>query len=244
MIDHYDRPGGREAMLRFGPETGPVVVVAMPLFEEANRTRAFVVAMLRALADRGLASVLPDLPGQGESLVPIESCSILDIADGIDRASKVDLAAGRPLYGVALRSGALLDKLALFTGRWHFAPQDGPSLLRDLKRIRQAALGHERTLDDLWYLDGNLPEDAPDPPVEIAGNLISTDLLTALTVYEPWRAEDGSHLRTVRLDTDPRPADRHVPGTPLWRRSEPGTDPALAALLADDIADWIAACEG
>ena len=51
-------------------------------------------------------------------------------------------------------------------------------------------------------------------------------------------------LRTVRLDTDPKPADRHVPGTPLWRRAEPDNDPALAAILADDIADWIAACEG
>ena len=30
-------------MIRFGPDTGPVVVAALPLFEEANRTRAFMV---------------------------------------------------------------------------------------------------------------------------------------------------------------------------------------------------------
>lgn len=41
-------------MLRFGPAAGPVVVVALPLFEEANRTRAFAVAILRALAERGV----------------------------------------------------------------------------------------------------------------------------------------------------------------------------------------------
>jgi hypothetical protein len=56
--------------------------------------------------------------------------------------------------------------------------------------------------------------------------------------------DDDPPLRTVRLDTDPKPADRHVPGIPLWRRAEPDNDPALAALLADDIADWIATCEG
>src|SRR3546814_8095624 len=67
MIGRYDWAGGTEAMLRFGPDTGPVVVLALPLFEEANRTRAFAVTMLRALAERGVASVLPDLPGQGRS---------------------------------------------------------------------------------------------------------------------------------------------------------------------------------
>ncbi|RYD50253.1 MAG: hypothetical protein EOP60_12200, partial [Sphingomonadales bacterium] len=60
MIDHYDWAGGREAMLRFGPATGPVVIAALPLFEEANRTRTFVVTLLRALAERGIAGALPD----------------------------------------------------------------------------------------------------------------------------------------------------------------------------------------
>src|SRR6187551_1263766 len=73
LNDQYDWPGGREAMLRFGPATGPVVIAVMPLFEEANRTRAFMVALLRALAERGVASVLPDLPGTGESLIETEN---------------------------------------------------------------------------------------------------------------------------------------------------------------------------
>ncbi|RZF66516.1 hypothetical protein EWE75_01290 [Sphingomonas populi] len=244
MIDHYDWRGGREAMLRFGPETGPIVVIAMPLFEEANRTRAFVVTLCRALAARGVASALPDLPGQGESLVPLETCSIFDVAEGIERASKADWEAGRALYSVAIRSGAILDKLALFSGRWHFAPQTGPELLRDLKRVKQASIGARVLLGDLWYFDVAKPEGVEDQHVEIAGNRISTSLLTALSVYEPWRQDDGGHVRTVRLDTDRKPADRHVPGTPLWRRAEPSNDPALAALLADDIAAWIARCGG
>ena len=51
-IDSYAWSGGREAMLRWGPDGGPVVIAALPLLEEANRTRAFVVTILRALAKR------------------------------------------------------------------------------------------------------------------------------------------------------------------------------------------------
>nr|WP_176498340.1 hypothetical protein [Sphingomonas sp. HMP6] len=230
-------------MLRFGPATGPVVVVALPLFEEANRTRAFAVTICRALAKRGMASVLPDLPGQGESETPLESLSILDLQTAYDALIAVPDREGRRSYGVGIRSGALLDALGLLCGRWHFAPQDGSDLLRDLTRMKQMEIGPSRTLGEDWFLDGSMPEDAPDPPVRIAGNLISTSALMELTIKTPF-AEAGIALRTVRLDTDPKPADRHVPGTPLWRRAEPDNDPTLATLLADDIADWVAACEG
>ena len=71
-IESYAWRGGREAMLRFGPDCGPVVTLALPLFEEANRTRAFAVDLLRVLAAQGIGGVLPELPGQGESEVPPE----------------------------------------------------------------------------------------------------------------------------------------------------------------------------
>ena len=53
-LAHYDGPRGREAMIRTGPANGPVALFALPLFEEANRTRSFAVTILRALADRGI----------------------------------------------------------------------------------------------------------------------------------------------------------------------------------------------
>src|SRR3546814_21095544 len=84
MIGRYDWAGGTEAMLRFGPDTGPVVVLALTLFEEANRTRAFAVPMLRALAERGVASVLPALPGQGESAGPLPNMASLGIPRGYE----------------------------------------------------------------------------------------------------------------------------------------------------------------
>lgn len=230
MIDHYDWAGGREAMLRFGPDTGPVVVAALPLFEEANRTRAFVVTILRALAERGIAGALPDLPGQGESLVPTHRTSLLKMQDGFNFAcDKFDRAA-RTCYALGVRSGALLDTLAPVAGRWHFAPVPGEKLLRELKRTALAADPQRRDFD--------LPVFGGDTPIEVAGNLIAPTLLGELPVARP--APDA---RVVRLVPDTADAAHKVEGSPLWRRAEPDNDPALAALLADDIAAWVRACE-
>jgi hypothetical protein len=212
VIDHYDWPGGREAMLRFGPSEGPVIVAALPLFEEANRTRAFVVTILHALAEQGIAGVLPDLPGQSESLVPTHEIAIANLRAAIADAAR---ATGRRAYAIAVRSGALLDTKAALAGRWHFAPQTGPELLRELNRTRQAG-------------DGN----------DFAGNSLSSAFLTELD------NADVETARTIRLDSDPKNADARFTGAPLWRRAEPDNDPALAALLADDIAAWVRACEG
>ncbi len=226
-------------MLRFGPATGPVVVVALPLFEEANRTRAFAVTICRALAKRGVASVLPDLPGQGESLLPVAETGLALMRPHFKAvASKMFHEGYRP-FAVSIRSGMLLDAEALVLGRWHLAPQDGDDLLRDLGRIKGVrATGDARIIRDTFLLDDE------GPPIEVAGNLIGPAMLHELFMDSGFSESVGAPIRTVRLDTDPKPADRHVPGPPLWRRAEPDNDPALAALLADDIADWIAACEG
>jgi hypothetical protein len=208
MIDHYDWPGGREAMLRFGPATGPVVVAALPLFEEANRTRAFVVTILRALAARGIASALPDLPGQGESLIPTVEASIAAMRDAF--------AAVPGDYSIAIRSGAIVDA-GERKGHWHLAPQ-GPELLRDLDRVRLAS--------------GAEVED-------FAGNIVTPAMMAEIQYCWPARAD-----RTVRLESDPGPADLKLPGAPQWRRAEPDNDPVLAALLANDIAAWVRQCEG
>ncbi|WP_168355956.1 hypothetical protein [Sphingomonas gei] len=212
MIDHYDWAGGREAMLRFGPDTCPVVVAALPLFEEANRTRAFVVTILRALAERGIAGALPDLPGQGESLAPTDTVRLAHLRDAFAAATR---HVGGPAYALGIRSGALLDATATLGGRWHFTPSTGADLLRELERLRQAGGG------DAY-----------------GGNHLSPVLLGELPT-----AGIAALSRTIYLESDARPADRHVPGAPLWRRSEPDNNPALAASLAEDIAAWVRACE-
>lgn len=205
MIDWYDWAGGREAMIRLGPDHGPVVIVALPLFEEANRTRTFAMTMMRALAARGVASVLPDLPGTGDSLVATEAATLADWQSALSAAA----ASVGARASVAIRSGALLD--GAIANRWHLAPQNGAALVRELDRLRAA--------------DGR-----------IAGNRVDPGVIDALSLAAPAAA------RTVRLESDPGPADRTVPGAPLWRRAEPGNDPVLAEALADDIADWVRQC--
>lgn len=221
LIDHYVWRGGREAMLRFGPATGPVVVLALPLFEEANRVRALAVTVCRTLADRGIASVIPDLPGQGESLVPFETCTLADLQNAFQAVSDTMRAASRPARCIAIRSGALVVPPRLEC--WSLSPQDKADLLRQLGRIRHS---------------GTLKND-PVPPERIAGNPISAAFLAELASPD---ADRVSGTRTVRLVGDPRAADRYVAGNPLWRRAEPGTDPALAQVVVEDIAAWIAPC--
>ena len=220
-IDHYDwSGGGREALLRFGPDTGPVLIAILPLFEEANRTRTFTVGLLRRLADRGIAGLLPDVPGQGESLVPLANCTLPRMAEAIEALAGQQRNSGRTPYALGIRSGALLDTAAPFAGRWHLAPQDGESLLRGLHRIWRAS-GHVETRNAMMR------------GATIAGNALSAALLSSLADAAPCDRPD------VPRRIVPAPAG----AVPLWRRSEPDDDPALADTLADDIAEWIATCE-
>lgn len=230
MIDHYDWAGGREAMMRFGSGTGPVVVAVLPLFEEANRTRTFVTGMLRRLAERGIASALPDLPGQGESLIPTEYAMLAGWRAAL-AAAAATAADGRPVHLLSCRGGALLDHDVMAASRWHLAPAKGEALIRELFRTAAAA-GTPVDIDLVNYNDEG-------GPVTVAGNRLSRPLLRDLNAADCVR--DGV-VRVVRLETDPAVADRKVDGAPLWRQSEPGDDPMLAATLSDDIADWIARC--
>lgn len=218
-------------MLRFGPDTGPVVVVALPLFEEANRTRAFAVTILRALADRGIAGALPDLPGQGESLLPTHEATLTGLSEAFAAAVS---SLGRSAYSLAIRSGALLDGSALVVARYHLSPATGSDLRRELIRARQASARESGEPFDPVSI-----ETATDP-VELAGNRIAPQLLAELATATP----ATTAVRTVRLETEARPADAKIAGSPLWRRAEPDNDADFAARIAADIADWVATCAG
>lgn len=225
MIGHYDWAGGREAMLRFGPAGAPVVIAANALFEEANRTRALLVTVLRALAERGIASVLPDLPGANESLMPTEDARLGAWREAYAAAAA---SAGAQL-SVAIRGGVLVDDGV--PQRWRLSPVEGSRLVRELVRARQASARESGETFD--------PADLAPPgaPVELAGNHLSRELIAELDAATP-----GDATRTVRLAHDPLPADAVLPASPPWRRAEPDLDPALAALLVDDIEAWVRSC--
>lgn len=218
-------------MLRCGPETGPVVIAALPLFEEANRTRAFTVAVLRALAGHAIAGALPDLPGQGESLLPTHEATLPTLRQGFAAAAAT---FDGPVFSFAIRSGALLDPAAPLTGRYHLSPMTGADLRRELVRARQASARESGEPFDPASID------AATDPVELAGNLVAPELLRHLGDAVPVTLD----TRTVRLETEAKPADAKLAGSPLWRRAEPDNDPDFAARVADDIARWIATCAG
>lgn len=223
MSDTNALPRRHEAQLCLGPASGPVVLIAPALFEEANRTRAFTVAIMRRLAERCIASVLPDLPGTNESLVATQDARLGDW-----RAAFAAVIPPRPTHGVAIRGGALFDDEADLVGRYHLSPPTGADLVRDLVRTRLAGMREGGAAFDPAEID------RPGPPIMLAGNAVARDLLVALKAAHPSPAD-----RVARLEGDPRSADRVFAGRPPWRSAEPDANPVLAVAIADDIADWV-----
>lgn len=212
----FERGGRQEWLMRIGAEDAPAILFIPPLFEEMNRTRALLAAVMRRLAAQGLGCWLPDLSGTGESERDLGEAGWDDWRHDVTAAAAyVAARAGKPLVA-SLRGGALLDDGASARGWWRFAPVDGLALQRDM--VRAGLAGVE------WA--GYAPGDA-----------LKAGLAGATQ-------KEVAPLRTVRLDTDAQPADLKVDGPALWRRSEPGTSDTLAEALAADLAEWSRACAG
>ena len=131
----YGRYGDGEWLMRIAPDGGgdlPPILFLPPLFEEMNRTRALIAAIMRKLAARGHACVLPDLPGTGESERALEEILWTDW-----RAAAA-AAVPHAVVVASIRGGCLLDDAAPARAHWRFAPVAGASLHRDLARAAVA----------------------------------------------------------------------------------------------------------
>jgi hypothetical protein len=218
-----------ELILRHGPDgTAPRVLFVPPLFEEANRMRRTLVLAMRALADLGMASMLPDLPGQNESLVATDAVDI-----DAWRAALADVVAAEPgpVMIASIRGGALIDDSAVAAAWWRLAPVAGAPLLRTMLRARVASdreAGVTSSIDDLIGEAGH-------KPLLLAGNLLSPAMIAGLQDVVPAQTDP---LRTVALGDGPDA----VTGSPLWLRAEPDEDAAMASAMAVDIAGWMATC--
>ncbi|WP_448657395.1 hypothetical protein ACPVPU_07945 [Sphingomonas sp. CJ99] len=240
-------PGSREPMLRTGPDDGPLVLIAQALFEESNRTRAFLLSVMRALASHGLTCALPDLPGMGESETPVEKASYLLWLSAFAECA-YQVSPDRPVHVLTLRGGALLTGWTPAASLYQFAPVEGASLVRDLIRARQAS-GRDAAFEgEMAALMAAPAPETPLPTVTLAGNAIPGDLLVHLAhghaLAPETEDEPPMPRRVARLASDPAPADVRFDAAPLWRRSEPGQDEALATALAADVADWVRQCGG
>lgn len=217
-----------EHRLRIDPAGTPraTILIVPPLFEEANRTRRTWVLAMRALAADGFAAVLPDLPGQNESLVPLEQ---VDLARWKDALAEVAAGVDGPILVASVRGGALIDDQVKAAAWWRLAPVGGASLLRTLMRARVSA---DREAGLTSSLE-SLQEEAKARPLLVAGNRLSPDMIAQLGMAE---AQPVEPLRSVGLGTN------GIVGTPLWLRAEPGEDAAMAAAIAADISAWSTTC--
>jgi len=212
-----------------GPADGPVVLLVPPLFEEMNRCRRLLADLGRALAARGIATVLPDLPGTGDSAAaaPVASWSM---AIGALTAS---LALSRPTYVFVVRGGALLTGGVGATGIYRFAPvSSGAVLMREMMRA-QAIADQERTGGRV-SVSGYEAELAKGNAGRLIGYEVTPDIaaeLAALTLPSA-----TSSCRTADLKSG---GDAVFEGPPVWRQADPAPTHALADALAADIAAWI-----
>jgi hypothetical protein len=214
--EQYRTPRTYEWMLRIGDPRTPPILFVPPLFEELNRTRALIVAVMRRLAAEGHGCWLPDLSGTGESLLALDTIGWGEWRDDVAAAAAhVAAAAGKQPVIASIRGAGLIDDAVEARGWWRFAQVRGQALARDLDRASIAG------------------------GADWAGYPASPELRQGLASAEPAAA---SPLRMVRLESDAATADAKVAGPALWRRSEPGTSEELAEALAADLNDWSRAC--
>jgi len=207
----------------------PVILLVPPLYDEANRLRRTLVLTMRALASLGHPSILPDLPGQGDSLLPSDAASVVLWREALAQLASADSA---PLLVASWRGGALLDDAATNAiGWWRMAPQGGASIVKTMMRTRIAGdkeAGRQTSMDDLRA-------EAERGSVELAGYALSGRMIAELEAAKP---ADVSPLRQVSVGG----SEGQVPGTALWLRAEPGEDRAMAAAMAADISAWSLTC--
>ena len=207
-------PGGsgEEFALVAGPDDAAARVLIIPaLFEEANRTRRLLVETMRALAEAGIASVLPDLPGCNESLAPLQGQTLQDWCVAIATAAKHFATP----HVLAIRGGALVAPAGL--PGWRFEPVVGAQVLRPMLRARTVAAREEGSSETM---DGLLA-DARERGIELAGYRLGAAMVREL---EAGKSTDCAGQSVLSLD--------ELGGAALWLRSEPGEDAGLSAALA------------
>ncbi len=227
---HYLYSGSQEYTIGFGPvDTARSLLIIPPLFDEMNRMRRVLVSAMRDLALRGVASVMPDLPGCNESLSPLVDQDLECWRGAIVAAAQAFGAT----HIVSVRGGSLIDDGPGTLPHWRLAPVNGGSLLKTMLRTRMAGdkeAGIASSMDSLL-------EKGRREPTELAGNIISPAMLASLEAGEPAELNELT-IATLGSDGD------SINGSALWLRAEPQDDAAMAASLAEHLDRWSASCGG
>ncbi len=220
--------GGRpEYCLAYGDEGAPRrILIIPPLFDEMNRVRQVMVSTMRNLAGRGIATMLPDLPGCNESVAALVDQDLATWRAAVASAAKHFKAT----HIASIRGGALIDDDVALP-HWRLAPVGGAILLKTMIRTRiigDKESGVTTTVDTVMAA-------ARKGPIELAGNILGPDMVASLEIAQPATPPD---LRTMLLGE----GDNAITGTALWLRTEPQNDAIMAASIAADLDHWSASC--
>jgi hypothetical protein len=210
----WTAPGvAEELAVAFGPPTGPRLLVLPAWFDEGNKLRHFTVEVMRTLEKRGVASVLPDMPGCNESLAPPDK---QDISSWRAAAAAAALHFGCS-HVLAFRAAAMI---APDLPGWAYAPLSGKSVLRAMLRA-QVLSAREAGRQDR---SEELLEQGKVAGLDLAGYSLGAAMVAQMAELDL----PTSSLKTIA------PAD--LGGSGLWLRAEPDHDPMQAAALAQVIA--------
>jgi hypothetical protein len=190
MNETYRWRGGTEMLLRHGAGS-PITLLILPaLFEEANRMRRFTVLVMRNLAEHQIGTIVPDLPGCGDSLSNLSDVTFADWQDAVSTLT------GNILGSVAIRGGALLDNA--FANRWRLAPETGERLLRDMTRATSFSEG---------VSSAELDQQARSHATRLAGNLMSPELYATIRAAVPARSAHITNVDGPKLWRAAEPGD-------------------------------------
>lgn len=130
-----------------GAATGPSALVVPPFGEEMNKSRRMIAEVARTLAARGVATVLPDLFGTGDSAGEFDEATWEIWQDDVTRAAAWAASEGWAVSGLfCVRLGCVLgaelarDRLPGIRCTVFWQPvTDGERFLNQFLRLRVAA---------------------------------------------------------------------------------------------------------
>jgi hypothetical protein len=211
-----DGKASEEMAVSFAGDTGAVVLVLPAWFDEANKLRRFTLSVMRALAERGIGSALPDLPGCNESVAPLAVQTLEGWREAA--ASAADRAAAT--HVLAMRAGVLIAPQRL--PGWHFAPTTGGKQLSAMLRAHVFAereAGRHVTRESLL-------ERGREDGLVLGGWTLGSAMVRALETAQPEANPQQTPIEQSELG-----------GPGLWLRAEPSHDEAQARMLAAKIAE-------
>lgn len=182
------------------------VLIVPPFAEEMNKTRPMLTMVAHRLSEYGIATVLPDLFGTGDSAGEFRDCDWDAWQDDLLRAAHWAEAQGFPVSDLlCVRLGCILGaqvsrKLQRPIGRtvlWQ-PVLDGQRFMTQFLRLRVAA----SMMDDRRETVGDLRDRLNNgEAIEVAGYELSLDLVTQIDAarLQPWLNDHLGRVHWIEI---------------------------------------------